>query len=192
MKKYINYIIVIGFVIFFYFCFLKFYYPKNDLPKLYKLPNFTFLMFDDTSYTEKDMEDNISVVNFFYTSCPAICPTMMSQMNLLYEQIDNEKVKFVSFNVDPMVDSKDRIKEFSDQLGISGKDRWDLVMTSSDEIASLCEKGFKFNADNLPYDHPMKLILVDKDLMIRGYYDYQDTIQMNKIIDDIGQIIGGN
>ena len=65
MKKYINYIIVIGFVVFSYFCFLKFYYPENDLPKLYKLPNFNFLMLDGTSYTEKDMEDNISVVNFF-------------------------------------------------------------------------------------------------------------------------------
>ena len=189
MKKYINYIIVIGFVVFSYFCFLKFYYPENDLPKLYKLPNFNFLMLDGTSYTEKNMEDNISVVNFFYTSCPAICPTMMSQMNLLYKEIDNEKVKFVSFNVDPMVDSKDKIKEFSDQLDISGKDRWNLIMTSSEQISALCEKGFKFNADNLPYDHPMKLILVDDDLMIRGYYDYQSTEQMNKIISDIGQII---
>ena len=189
MKKYINYIIVIGFVVFSYFCFLKFYYTDNDLPKLYKLPNFNFLMLDGTSYTEKDMEDNISVVNFFYTSCPAICPTMMSQMNLLYKEIDNEKVKFVSFNVDPMVDSKDKIKEFSDQLDISGKDRWNLIMTSSEKISALCEKGFKFNADNLPYDHPMKLILVDEDLMIRGYYDYQSTEQMNKIISDIGQII---
>tara|TARA_Y100001960_G_scaffold274054_1_gene302745 strand:- start:465 stop:878 length:414 start_codon:yes stop_codon:yes gene_type:complete len=135
------------------------------------------------------MEDNISVVNFFYTSCPAICPIMMSQMNLLYKEIDNEKVKFVSFNVDPMVDSKDKIKEFSDQLDISGKDRWNLIMTSSEKISALCEKGFKFNADNLPYDHPMKLILVDEDLMIRGYYDYQSTEQMNKIISDIGQII---
>ena len=110
MKKYINYIIVIGFVIFFYFCCLKFYYPENDLPKLYKLPNFNFLMLDGTSYTEKDMGDNISVVNFFYTSCPAICPTMMSQMNLLYEQIDNEKVK--------LTDAKSKIKILAQKISV--------------------------------------------------------------------------
>ena len=190
MKKYINDIIVIGFMLFAYLSFTKLYFLENDLPKLYKVPTFNFSMLDGSDYTDKNMQDKVSIVNFFYTSCPAICPAMMSKMNLLYERIDNKEVEFISFNVDPKVDSKDKIKKFAKQLNIFDKDRWNLIMTSSDEISTLCEEGFKFSADNLPYDHPMRIILVDKNLMIRGYYDYGSSEQMTKILNDIKRISG--
>ena len=188
MKRYINYIIVFGFILVVYLGYLKFYPPQDDLPKLYKVPSFNFLMLDGSKYTEENMKNKVSVVNFFYTSCPAICPMMMSEMNSIYEKIDNVEVEFVSFNVDPSIDSKDKINEFAEQLNISNKDRWNLIMTSSDEISVLCKEGFKFNADNLPYEHPMRIILVDKDLMVRGYYDYQSSDQMTKIVNDIKKL----
>ena len=134
----------------------------------------------------------IVVVNFFFTHCPVVCPKMMKQLKRVEEAYDNDpKFLINSFSVDPENDNAARLGAYAKQMQIKGA--WDLLTGNKQLIYSLARKSFSVVAtdgDGGPTDfiHSDKLVLIDKQKRIRGYYDGTNETEVNQLIKDIQRL----
>lgn len=152
------------------------------------VPPFEFTSHRGDPFSLEDMKGMISIVDFIFTTCPDICPVMSARMKSLYELYgDSEKVQFVSFSVDPDNDTIPKLKEYADKLGVNN-DRWTFVRGPIEEIAELSEKGFYLPANDLPMGHSSRFVLVDRDGMIRGYYESLETEKINLLKEHIVEL----
>ena len=138
---------------------------------LYKLPYFTYPNQHSIMFTANDLPDKISVIDFFFTSCEGPCPAMNRYMKYLAEKFSNNKnIQFVSFSVDPLIDSKEKIKSYLNASKLN-YDNWYFLETDTTSISTLLENGFKLSGEGLPGMHSTKFILVDSNAFILGYYN---------------------
>lgn len=81
----------------------------------YEIDNFSYQNQDGKTVSLKDLKGEIWIANFIFTSCDTVCPPMTAHMTELQKQVKEEglDVRFVSFSVDPEVDSPDKLKEFA-------------------------------------------------------------------------------
>lgn len=140
------------------------------------------------SITNKKLDGNIYVADFFFTSCPSICPVMQRNMLNVYSAYKNtEGVKIISYTIDPQYDSAPVLKKYADKLGISG-DTWWLLRGSKDETYKLAKSYLVSVQDKNPageYIHDGYFILIDKQKRIRGTYDGTKPEQVDQLITDI-------
>jgi len=155
------------------------------------IPAFQFYNQDSTRVTNKDFDGTIYVADFFFTSCPTICPTMHRNLLRVYDKYKgNKEVKLLSHTIDVKYDVPSRLKAYSKKLGISGN-QWEFLWGSRDSIYTLAEKNYlvSVNEDkNGPggFVHQGYLVLVDKEKRIRGAYDgtlKKDVDQLMKDMD---------
>jgi protein SCO1/2 len=154
------------------------------------IPAFKFVNQYGDSISNKNMDGKIYVADFFFTSCPSICPVMQRNMLNIYNAYkDTSDIKILSFTIDPKYDSVKVLKKYADKLGISGN-MWWLLQGKKDETYSLAEKNYlvavkKDSTVAGGYVHQGYFVLVDKKSRIRGAYDGTNTAQVNQLIDDI-------
>lgn len=154
------------------------------------IPAFKFVNQYGDSISNKNFEGKIYVADFFFTSCPSICPIMQRNMLNIYNAYkDTADVRILSFTIDPKYDSVKVLKKYADKLGISGN-MWWLVQGKKDETYSLAEKNYlvavrKDSTVAGGYVHQGYFVLVDKKSRIRGAYDGTNITQVNQLIDDI-------
>mgnify|MGYP002628446217 CR=1 FL=1 len=157
------------------------------------IPEFSFTNQYGENLRQKDMDGHIYVADFFFTSCPTICPVMKSQMLRVYEHFgDNENLKILSHTIDPYHDSVKVLHDYAAALGITG-DQWNFVTGDQDEIYEIGEKSYMVPAqeDTLTAEetggflHSGAFILVDKKRHPRGIYDGTVEEEVNQMIRDI-------
>ena len=131
-----------------------------------------------------DLKGKPYVVSFFFTRCPSICPLLMRQIRRLQDEFVAQHVngiRLVSISVDPEFDSPERLAEYGREVG-AVPDRWTLLTGDIDRIRALAEQGFKVPvgapeagpAGMMEIAHTGKVVLVDGQGRIRGYYDTDD------------------
>ena len=138
-----------------------------------------------------DWGDKIIVVDFFFTSCPSICPTLtrnMKRLQTAFKKTDTI-VRFVSFSVDPERDSVPKLKAYGDKFQID-HDTWWMLTGDKKEIYDLAFNEFKASiASNGNIDtgfiHTEKLFLIDKDRVVRGWYNGLDSVHLDQVIKDV-------
>ncbi len=161
---------------------------QADLPKLYPVPEFSFMERNGDPFGLEQMKGKINVVDFIFTRCGGPCPMMAKSMGELYTAFAREnRVQLVSITCDPDYDSLQVLQKYANELGVHDK-RWVFVRGEKAEMQKLYEQGFKL-AGELPYDHSTKLILVDDQGWIRGYYDYDDPIAMDLLKKHIAALV---
>jgi protein SCO1/2 len=139
----------------------------------------------------QDLEVRIVIADFFFTSCPSICPTLtrnMKKLQTAFKKTDS-LVRFVSFTVDPERDSVARIKAYGDKFGID-HDTWWLLTGDRKEIYDIALSEFKASiAANGNIDtgfiHTENFFLLDKDKVVRGWYNGLDSTNLDKLIKDV-------
>ncbi len=139
----------------------------------------------------QDLEGRIVIADFFFTSCPSICPTLtrnMKKLQTAFKKTDS-LVRFVSFTVDPERDSVARIKAYGDKFGID-HDTWWLLTGDRKEIYDIALSEFKASiASNGNIDtgfiHTENFFLLDKDKVVRGWYNGLDSTNLDKLIKDV-------
>ena len=118
-----------------------------DIPILKPVPVFSFINQDGDPFTEKDLNDKITVLDFIFTSCPGPCPIMTQNMTGLYQDFDQvEEVQFVSITVDPDVDTQEILKQYAKINGVKD-DRWQFITSSIEAIKDLKKNGFMLYAE---------------------------------------------
>lgn len=154
------------------------------------IPDFSFVNQDSSIITNKTYEGKIYVADFFFTTCPTICPVMKKQMLRVYEKYkENPKVGILSHTIDPRHDSVKVLKEYATQLGISGK-MWNFVTGEKAKIYEIGEKSYYVTAgeDSTAAGgiiHSGAFILVDTKRRVRGIYDGTKETDVTKLIKDI-------
>lgn len=168
-------------------------YEGNDTI-YHQIQNFSLVDQDSSIVTNATFADKIYVADFFFTSCPTICPTMKTQMLRVYEKYEkNEQVAILSHTIDPTYDTVALLNDFASRLGVQS-DKWKFVTGDQDEIYELAEKSYMSIADedsNAPggYIHSGAFLLVDKQRRIRGVYDGTEANQVDVLLTDIDRLL---
>jgi len=168
----------------------------QHVKRFHKIKSFEFLNQNGEIISEKDYEGFIYVADFFFTTCPSICPIMTNNMVNIQNYIkDKNKVKLLSFSVTPEIDSVPVLKEYSIKKGVDDK-YWNLLTGDKSKIYSLARKSFlvvKENRENNSHDmiHTENFVLVDREKRIRGFYDGTDDKDMQVLKKDIEILLEG-
>lgn len=162
----------------------------QHVKKYHKIAPFRLSNQNGKIITQKDYEGTIYVADFFFTTCPSICPIMTGNMVQIQEEIRTDaKVKLLSFSVTPKIDSVAQLKKYALEKGVDDS-KWNLLTGDKKEIYTLARKSFfvvKEDGDGGPFDmiHTENFVLVDPDQRIRGYYDGTNSEEMKTLIADI-------
>jgi protein SCO1/2 len=156
----------------------------------HKIPDFKFLNQDSLWISEKDMAGKIYVADFFFTTCPTICPKMKTQLLRIYDKFaEDDRVRILSHTIDPEFDGVQVLKEYAKKLNISSP-RWNLVTGKKSDIYRLGEKSYMVTTQEDMNEvggfvHSGAFILVDKNRHIRGIYDGTKEEEVNHLIEDM-------
>ena len=145
-----------------------------------------------------DLKGRIIVADFFFTHCPSICPTLTSNMKKLQNglkirdnirNIDTSFIQFLSFSVDPERDSVPVIKKYADHYGVD-HDIWWMLTGPKKEIYDFALNELKMglqDGENVDsnFIHSSRFVLLDKDRIVRGYYDGTDSVAINNLARDL-------
>ncbi len=147
------------------------YVAKNHI-----IADFNFTNQNGKTISQKDYKGKIYVADFFFTTCPTICPKMTNNMVWLQNQIkNNPKVMLLSHSVTPDIDSVSVLKKYALKKGVIDS-KWNLVTGDKKDIYYIARKSYMVVKTGKPeefYDmvHTENFVLVDTKRRIRGYYD---------------------
>ena len=162
---------------------------SHDIPILKPVPEFSFINQDGDPFTEKDLNDKITVLDFIFTSCAGPCPIMTHNMTVLYQSFNQvEEVQFVSITVDPDVDTQDILKQYAKINGVNDG-RWQFITSNIEAIKDLKKNGFMLYAEELPRGHAIKFVLIDQNGQIRKYFDGTEDASMAVLMKDITNLV---
>jgi protein SCO1/2 len=162
----------------------------QHVKKYHKIAPFSLTNQNGATITQKAYENKIYVADFFFTTCPTICPKMTANMGLLQEALkENDQVGLLSFSVTPQIDSVAQLKKYALEKGVIDS-KWNLLTGDKKQIYELARKSYlavKNDGDGGPHDmiHTENFILVDPEKRIRGFYDGTDTVAMETLLSDI-------
>ncbi len=139
----------------------------------------------------EDWGGKIIIADFFFTSCPSICPKLtrnMKKLQTAFKKTDS-LVRFVSFTVDPVRDTVQALKAYGDKFGID-HDSWFMLTGDRNELYDIALNEFKASiASNGNIDtgfiHTDRFFLLDRDRVVRGWYSGLDSVNLDKLIKDV-------
>lgn len=164
-------------------------YEENDTI-YHTIQDFQLLDQDSSIITNATISDKIYVADFFFTSCPTICPKMKAQMLRVYEKFEgNNEVMILSHTIDPTYDTIPLLNDYASRLGVSSN-QWKFLWGDQEYIYDLAEKSYMSLADqdaDAPggFVHSGAFLLVDKDRRVRGFYDGTVPEQVDVLMNDI-------
>ncbi len=154
------------------------------------IPKFKFVNQYGDSISNKSLDGDIYVADFFFTTCPSICPVMQRNMLKVYDAFKSlGDFKIISHTIDPKHDSVPVLKKYADKLGVTGNTWW-FLQGKKEETYDIAEKNYlvavkKDSSAAGGYVHAGYFVLVDKQKRIRGAYDGTDPKQVDQMIEDI-------
>ena len=161
--------------------------PRWEKPE-HKIPQFSFTNQNGEIVTNKDYYGSIYIADFFFTTCPGICPKLEKNMSLLQEHYKSEDdIKLISHTVMPWVDNVDKLKQYEENNDIDAK-KWNLVTGDRDTLYSIARNGyfadedFVKTKDESEFIHTENFILVDKEGYIRGVYNGTIELDIKRLI----------
>ncbi len=161
----------------------------NGEKVVHDIRDFEFVSQLGDTITNADVDGKIYMTDFFFTSCPSICPKVKKQMLRLYEKVKgNEDILLVSHTIDPKRDSVAVLKTYADNMGID-HDQWLFLTGDKEELLDIADDYFvaAYEDPEAPggFDHSGKIILLDKAGKIRSFCDGTDPVSVDRMMKDI-------
>ena len=179
-------------------------FQKSDLTEVGIAPEFSLTNQDNKTVTNKDYLGKVYVVEFFFTTCPTICPIMNQNMlDIQKEFYGNPNFGIASITIDPENDTVEVLKEHANELGVKNHN-WHLLRGEKDYVFDLAEKKFKLNAGEDAKEpgglyHSGMFALIDKEGKIRSrkdsfnnpifFYDALEPAGIKAIKEDIKKLL---
>lgn len=177
---------------------------KPELEVVGKVPDFSFTDHRGKTITNKDYEGKVYVAEFFFTTCPTICPVMNESMIKIQNKfLGNPNVGMASFTIDPEHDTSEVLKEYAEKHGIT-KPQWHLLTGDKEKVFELSNTGFNLYVGEGSeaeggFEHSGFFALVDQNGNIRCriddngnpiiYYDALDDKMMRWLHEDIKNLL---
>lgn len=158
------------------------------------IPDFKFVSQYGDTVTGQTMAGKIYVADFFFTTCPTICPKMKTQLKRVYDRYKgNSRVMLLSHTIDPTHDSVAVLREFADGLGVQGR-QWLFVTGPKEKIYDIGQNSYMVSAAEDPSApggvvHSGAFILVDSQKHIRGIYDGTTEEGVDKLMGDMEKLL---
>ncbi len=160
-----------------------------------KIPNFTYLNQDSIQITSSAMKGKVWIADFFFTSCPSICPKMTSQMkrlSILTKDLEKH-IQFISFSINPSYDGPSKLRAYRKHYGITAKN-WQFLTGNEEATHALGVDYFQVFANKDiesagGYAHSPAFVLVDKEGYVRGVYIGTDTKQVDLLQKDVRKLL---
>lgn len=156
----------------------------------HRIADFKFTNQNGKIITQKEYEGKVYVADFFFTTCPTICPIMTKNMADVQNALkDNDQVMLLSHTVMPDVDTVPVLKKYAVENGVNDQ-KWNLVTGAKEDIYSIARKSYlavKLGAPEELYDmvHTENFVLVDQKRRVRGFYDGTNADDMKRLIEDV-------
>jgi len=164
--------------------------PKTGKTIHYTAPEFELINQLNEKASSEAFANKIQIVDFFFTSCPTICPQMTTHLKLVEDHFqENDRVAIISYSIDAKNDTPERLKQYADAYDINN-DKWTFLTGDIEKIFEL-SKDYKVRAfDDSSYQgsnliHDGTFVLVDGSRRIRGYYNGLDKKDTERLISDI-------
>ena len=155
---------------------------------------FSFVDQDSAVITNETYSGKIYVADFFFTSCPSICPIMKVQMLRVYDKFKTDStVMLLSHTIDPEYDNVERLHNYATRMEVSSV-KWHFVTGDKPKIYEMAQTSYYVATrenEKAPggYEHSGAFILVDDQKRIRGVYDGTDVEAVDKLIRDINTLL---
>ncbi len=179
-------------------------FQKSDIVEIGPVPEFKLTNQDNKAISDKDYLGKVYVVEFFFSTCPTICPKMNeSMLQLQNEFYGNPNFGIASITIDPSNDTPQVLKEHAKLLGVKHYN-WHFLTGDKEYIYNLANKGFNLYAGENNkvaggFEHSGLFALIDKDGKIRCrkdaqgnpilYYDGLDPVGVEAIKEDIKKLL---
>ncbi|MEO0572311.1 MAG: SCO family protein [Bacteroidota bacterium] len=165
-----------------------------------RVPDFSFVNQDSVLVTNKDYLGKVYLVDFFFTTCPTICPVMTSNLVEIQNTFKDEKdLGILSFTINPRYDTPNVLKKYGEKYGVTHPN-WNFLTGNQEEIYTLSREGFYILAtedESAPggFEHSGMFALVDKEGYIRSRTDqfgnpiiyYRGMVTEKQGVDSEGQ-----
>jgi protein SCO1 len=165
-----------------------------ELEHFHRIPSFSFINQDGKMITNKNVENKIYVANFFFTTCPGICPTSRSKLSKIQNNFINDaNVMILAHSINPTTDTVKVLKKYADRHGIKSS-HWQLLTGDQDKIYDIAKRAY-FASEDLgkienteDFLHTENLLLIDQQGYIRGIYNGLNTSSVDNLIADIRRL----
>lgn len=159
----------------------------------HKIQDFSFVNQDSQVVTNETFKGKIYVADFFFISCPTICPKTTRQMLRLYERFKGEdRVMLLAHTVDPKRDDAAALSRYAGNLGVSSS-KWHFVTGDQDSIYEIADDYFSIAMEDQDapggFDHSGRFILVDHDRHVRSFCDGTDPEDVDRFMRDIENLL---
>ncbi len=177
---------------------------KPDLATIGAVPAFSFIDQNENTITNETFKDKVYIVEFFFTTCPSICPIMTENMIKIQDAyLGNPKLAIASFSIDPAHDTPQVLKKYAENKGIT-KPQWHLLTGEKEEIFKLANEGFNLYVGDASeaeggFEHSGFFALIDQNGNIRSrkdengnpivYYDGLEDKGVQMLKEDIKKLL---
>ena len=171
--------------------------PERELEVYWPAPAFQLFDQDGRPVTLDDYRGTVWLASFVFTRCTDICPAVTAHLIQVQRALDAEglfekDVALVSFSVDPARDSPPLLKAYAEALSVDLA-TWSFLTGPDSELKAVITDGFKLGYQPIPgtdqIGHSGRLLLVDRDGIIRALHDFRDST-VEEIVSDIKALAG--
>lgn len=161
----------------------------------HKIAEFSFINQEGQQVDNSTVDGKVYVADFFFTTCPTICPVMKKEMLRVYEAYgDNPNFKILSHSIDPTHDTQEVLKAYAEKLGVENASTWNFLTGESEKIYEIGQTSYLTTAmedQNEPggFLHSGAFVLVDQNGHIRGVYDGTKSDQVDRLLGDIPKLL---
>lgn len=162
----------------------------QHVSKYHTIADFSLINQNGDTITQDTYKDKIYVADFFFTTCPTICPIMTDHMYKIQSEIlDDDDIMLLSHSVTPKIDSVAQLKKYAKEKGVIDR-KWNLVTGDKKHIYDLARKSYLAvktygNGDEYDMIHTENFVLIDKKRRIRGTYDGTNPEEIERLLEDI-------
>ncbi len=171
------------------------YVDDNQDTVYHSISDFAFVNQVGDTIRKEDMAGKIYVADFFFTSCPTICPVMKKEMLRVYEQFKGDpNFRILSHSIDPSHDTQAVLKDYAEKLGVPDAATWNFLTGDQEKIFEIGQTSYLTTtmADDMEpggFLHSGAFLLVDQQGRIRGVYDGTKTDQVDRLLADIPKLL---
>ncbi len=159
----------------------------------HQVPDFQFVNQDNQPVTNATFANKAYIVDFFFISCPTICPKVKKQMLRVYDRFEKaDNLILLSHSIDTKYDTVERLKQYASNLEVK-TEKWHFVTGDKDEIYDIADDYFSVAIENPEapggFDHSGRLILVDKNRHVRAFCDGTDAADVTEFMEDVALLL---
>ena len=162
---------------------------QDSLPVIGGIPNFEFVDSEGRDVGLSTLKGKVWVADFIFTTCTMACPIMTGNMNIIHKKFKkNDDLRLVSISVYPEYDTPEVLKKYASQYE-ANTDTWHFLTGNESTVKEVIKDGFKIGDYEDIIFHSEKFALVDRNGMIRAYYNGMKSEDMKKLKKDINNLL---